>query len=246
MTLTVRLKPELERALELHCAERGVTKSLVVKGVLAEYLATQDRTAPRAKRCPFRRRRPDHLARWLADEHQHPSRNLARDVLPAHLRAFTLACVNYLLHDKGVPPQALLRHQYPLEQRLALRIARWVRNLDSEPVHAFWLPTSAGRLYPDFVCELTEGRVFVAEYKGEHLRTAPKEIEKGQVGRLWAERSGAKAVFAMLFKLERGMRVSQQIDAAQRTAIEYPHHRPSGLGQNPSRNGAWSRWRRSG
>ena len=39
MTLTVRLKPELETALELHCAERGVTKSLVVQEVLAEYLA---------------------------------------------------------------------------------------------------------------------------------------------------------------------------------------------------------------
>lgn len=38
MTLTVRLKPELESALELHCAERGVTKSLVVQEVLAEYL----------------------------------------------------------------------------------------------------------------------------------------------------------------------------------------------------------------
>ena len=39
MTLTVRLKPELEAALELNCAERGVTKSLVVQEVLAEYLA---------------------------------------------------------------------------------------------------------------------------------------------------------------------------------------------------------------
>ncbi len=39
MTLTVRLKPDLETALELHCAERGVSKSLVVQEVLAEYLA---------------------------------------------------------------------------------------------------------------------------------------------------------------------------------------------------------------
>ncbi len=39
MTLTVRLKPELEAALELHCAERGVTKSRVVQEVLAAYLA---------------------------------------------------------------------------------------------------------------------------------------------------------------------------------------------------------------
>lgn len=41
MTLTVRLKPEIESALELHCAERGVTKSLVVQEMLAEYLVKQ-------------------------------------------------------------------------------------------------------------------------------------------------------------------------------------------------------------
>ena len=49
MTLTVRLKPELETALERHCAERGVTKSLVVQEVLAEYLAKPPgRKGPRA------------------------------------------------------------------------------------------------------------------------------------------------------------------------------------------------------
>ncbi len=47
MTLTVRLQPALESALELHCAERGVTKSLVVQQVLAEYLVR-----PEAKRSP--------------------------------------------------------------------------------------------------------------------------------------------------------------------------------------------------
>ena len=94
------------------------------------------------------------------------------------------------------------------------QVRHWVRNLDSEPVQAFWLPTSAGRFYPDFVCELTDGRVFVAEYKGDFLRNVPKEIEKGQVGRVWAERSNGRAVFAMLFKLERGMDLRQQIDAA--------------------------------
>lgn len=240
--------------------------------------------------------RPEDLARWLAEQLQHPSRNVARDVMPAHLRAFALACVNHLMHDKGVPLTQLVRHQHPLVQRLALRIdelreaagraafrqlvldggwdldtspslafkfdphaypvpgnkryggkfrlskhfyavvadledgseemlcalaidshprvKRWVRNLDSEPVHAFWLPTSFGRFYPDFVCELTDGRIFVAEYKGEHLRNVPKEIEKRQVGQLWAERSAGTAVFAMLFKDERGMSVAQQIDVS--------------------------------
>jgi hypothetical protein len=38
MTLTVRLDEALESALERHCAERGVTKSLVVQECLATYL----------------------------------------------------------------------------------------------------------------------------------------------------------------------------------------------------------------
>jgi type III restriction enzyme len=239
---------------------------------------------------------PEDLARWLAAELQHPLRNVAVDILPAQLRAFTLACVQHLMHDKRVPLEQLARHQHTLVQRLGLRIAElrdraaktaftqrvldggwelqasptrafrfdpmvypvqankryagksrfdkhfypvvaelkhggeewlcalaidahpkvkhWVRNLDSDPVAAFWLPTSTGRFYPDFVCELIDGRVFVAEYKGEHLRNVPKEVEKGQVGEVWAEASDGKAVFAMLFKQERGMDLRQQIDAA--------------------------------
>jgi len=62
------------------------------------------------------------------------------------------------------------------------KVARWVRNLDSDPVNGFWLPTSSGRFYPDFVCELADGRVFVAEYKGDHLRAAPKELQKSGRG----------------------------------------------------------------
>jgi hypothetical protein len=38
MTLTVRLDNSIESALERYCAERGVTKSLVVQESLAEYL----------------------------------------------------------------------------------------------------------------------------------------------------------------------------------------------------------------
>jgi predicted transcriptional regulator len=38
MTLTVRLHTSLESALDSYCAERGVTKSLVVQESLAAYL----------------------------------------------------------------------------------------------------------------------------------------------------------------------------------------------------------------
>jgi hypothetical protein len=39
----------------------------------------------------------------------------------------------------------------------------------------------------------------------------PKVNEVGQVGRLWAERSGRRCVFGML---DAGLNVTQQIDAA--------------------------------
>jgi type III restriction enzyme len=101
--------------------------------------------------------------------------------------------------------QAIERHR---------QVRRWVRNLDSDPVAGFWLPTSFGRFYPDFVCELIDGRLLVVEYKGAPWRTMVKEIEKEQVGRLWAERSAGRCRFAFVFKPEAGESLAQQIDAA--------------------------------
>lgn len=94
------------------------------------------------------------------------------------------------------------------------KIKRWVRNLERDVVGAFWLPTSRGRFFPDFVCELTDGRILVVEYKGEHLRTMQSEVEKDQVGRLWAERSAGKCLFLMAYLSEHGMDVRQQLDRA--------------------------------
>lgn len=91
-------------------------------------------------------------------------------------------------------------------------VRHWVRNLDSEPF-GFWLPTSRGRFFPDFVCELTDGRLAVVEYKGEHLRNVPSELEKRQVGRLWGERSDGRCRFDFVFLTEQGRNVQQQLDA---------------------------------
>ena len=240
----------------------------------------------------------DDLTRWLCAELQHPSRNVARDVLPSHLRAFVLATVRHLQHEQRLPLAQLARHQHPLLQRLSARIAElrdmashtafnqlvldggwaveasaahefrfdpaaypvpankryqgkfrfpkhyypvladltdggeewqcalaieahpqvrhWVRNLDSDPAAGFWLPTSFGRFYPDFVCELMDGRLFVVEYKGAQIRGMAKEIEKGQVGKLWAEHSAGRCRFAMVYVQESGLNMSQQLDAALR------------------------------
>jgi len=90
-------------------------------------------------------------------------------------------------------------------------------NRDEASCIAERVPTRLLRPHPAGASfELNDGRLFVAEYKGEHLRGVPKEIEKGQVGRVWAEHSAGRCVFAMLFKLENGLNVAQQIDAALR------------------------------
>ncbi len=70
----------------------------------------------------------------------------------------------------------------------------WIRNL-ARKSSAFRLQTSTDWFYPDFVCKLTDGRILVVEYKGEHLWEASEE--KRAVGEVWASRSGGKCLFVM-------------------------------------------------
>ena len=74
-------------------------------------------------------------------------------------------------------------------------VGRWVRNLDRESAHGFSLPLSPGHFFPDFIAELTDGRVAVIEYKGAHLADSRGELYKKSVGDLWARQSNGKAVF---------------------------------------------------
>lgn len=74
----------------------------------------------------------------------------------------------------------------------------WVRNLEKQPTHSFWLPTSTDRFYPDFVAELEDGRLFVVEYKGGHLYDNADSREKRTIGAVWAAASGGRCVFAMV------------------------------------------------
>jgi len=86
----------------------------------------------------------------------------------------------------------------------------WVRNLERRE-GSFWLPTSTDRFYPDFVAELTDGRVLVVEHKGADRASADDAKEKSSIGQLWEERSGGKALFLMTV-VERGRPViGQQI-----------------------------------
>jgi len=77
-------------------------------------------------------------------------------------------------------------------------IEYWVRNLEQNRKHGFWLQTASGKFYPDFVCKCTDGRTLVVEYKGEHLMDAPDATEKENVGAVWAERSEGQCEFIMV------------------------------------------------
>lgn len=79
----------------------------------------------------------------------------------------------------------------------------WVRNLDSQPTRSFWLQTSNGRFYPDFICKLNDGRILVVEYKGSHLYTDAEE--KRTIGELWEKRSQGRCLFVMPTNKKYGM-----------------------------------------
>ena len=76
-------------------------------------------------------------------------------------------------------------------------VVRWVRNLERRPDGSFWLQTSTDKFYPDFIAELTDGRILVVEYKGADRWSNDDSKEKRAVGELWADRSQGKCLFIM-------------------------------------------------
>ena len=90
-------------------------------------------------------------------------------------------------------------------------VKHWVRNLAAAPC-SFALATSRGRFFPDFVAELLDGRIAVVEYKGAHLLNDPYEIEKRQVGELWAHKSGGRCLFGQVVKDQSGVGIHGQLD----------------------------------
>jgi type III restriction enzyme len=89
-------------------------------------------------------------------------------------------------------------------------VKHWVRNVERDERFSFWLPTATDYFYPDFVAELTDGRVLVVEYKGEHL-WGDDAREKDQIGRQWAASSGGKCLFLMARVKDNGRDVATQI-----------------------------------
>ena len=89
----------------------------------------------------------------------------------------------------------------------------WVRNVASHP-DSFWLPKSSGKFFPDFVARLGDGRLFVVEYKGQHLVGGPDAREKTLIGHLWARTTGN--VFATVERVKHGLDPGDQMRAAIR------------------------------
>jgi type III restriction enzyme len=87
----------------------------------------------------------------------------------------------------------------------------WVRNLPRHP-SSFWLPRVQSRFYPDFVARLTDGRIFVVEYKGDHLVTAQEAREKDLIGHLWAQQTGN--VFLTVRRQQHGVGAAEQMQHA--------------------------------
>gem|GEM_PF-2556931 len=63
----------------------------------------------------------------------------------------------------------------------------WARNLANKS-SSFRLQTSQFWFYPDFVSQLTDGRMLAVKYKGAHLWKGAEE--KRAVGAVWESRSG--------------------------------------------------------
>lgn len=89
-------------------------------------------------------------------------------------------------------------------------VATWIRNVDSEPLYSFWLPTHKGKFYPDFVVKLTDGSYAAVEYKGEHLADGADTEEKKLIGELWEEHHGGKFLLATM-RDGRGRNLETQI-----------------------------------
>lgn len=93
-------------------------------------------------------------------------------------------------------PSGKLKEEFQCAQFLdnLPEVKFWVRNLANKAT-SFRLQTAKHWFYPDFLCQLNDGRKLVVEYKGEHLFAEAEE--KRAVGAVWENRSGGKCLFVM-------------------------------------------------
>ena len=79
-----------------------------------------------------------------------------------------------------------------------VEVRHWVRNMPRKP-NSFSLPRSSNStFYPDFVTELSNGKILVVEYKGAD-RWAGSKLDR-QIGELWEKWSNGRNFFLMVSK----------------------------------------------
>ena len=97
-------------------------------------------------------------------------------------------------------------------------VDKWVRNIEKDRLNSFWLPTSTDYFYPDFVCQLKDGRLLVVEYKGGFLTTAEDAVEKEAIGKRWAATSqNGRCIFV---QVSRGDPLQRSLETQLRDALK--------------------------
>jgi len=89
-------------------------------------------------------------------------------------------------------------------------VKHWIRNV-SRHRDAFRLPLLNSNFYPDFLAELTDGRIAVIEYKGEAYASNDDSTAKRRVGNLWEALSKGKNVFLMVERNRDGKDMREQL-----------------------------------
>ncbi|MCX7166460.1 MAG: DEAD/DEAH box helicase family protein [Rhodocyclales bacterium] len=203
-------------------ADRGFTLTALVRAkypLAAAVRAEIERRRGKAVNAGFQKSLPGLVAApTLADSFRyafafHPDRYPAR--LPFYSGRYRFQKHYYpVIHDlrekraDGTPAEEFLCAR-AIDTQPAVK--HWVRNVEREERFSFWLPTATDYFYPDFVCELNDGRVLVVEYKGAHLLHDPDTREKAQIGHQWEASSGKRCLFLLAVLDDRGRDIAQQI-----------------------------------
>lgn len=82
------------------------------------------------------------------------------------------------------------------------KVKHWVRNIERNEKASFWLPTATDYFYPDFIAELTDGRILAIEYKGAVYETNDDSREKRFIGEQWERSSDGRCLFLFAVKTD--------------------------------------------
>jgi len=80
--------------------------------------------------------------------------------------------------------EKILAEQIDMKQN----VKRWLKNGVSFQ-NSFWLQMAKAKFYPDFIIELTDGKIVVLEYKGKNMVSNDETMDKEKIGNAWANSS---------------------------------------------------------